>query len=836
MTNAGRVQDQPPPWLRTADGRLFAVLAAILLFCLISLYLSLQWAEKMVLRSEAHEVATHAAHTIEQGVPDLARLAADLEPSPKVLARLSEIIDMTHIDGVRVFDAEGAVLFGSTAADGIGISGSSVYSAHLKTGEVTTWFEPHDASTGRLMSRVLVPVYRDNTIAGGLEIHLNMTRRADILSRLKAYALVGIGSFLLLVFGLVFLNVGRHRWGNRYVSERQPASGALEESETTLGSLYDSLDMMMGIVEMLDDDLLHISDNETAAKFFGTTADAMQMRTARELGISAANVARTAAHMAAAKEAGTPINYQHEYQRDEGPRILSGAVAYIGQAASGRDRYSYVVRDVTKNLQVETDLQDSRKNYQKLVEHLPDGIRVLVNGHIVFANPAAVRLFGARDEAELIGQHRDRFLLAADRERIGHFHSKVIGGQEIPWCEEERVRLDGSIFDVEASAIEVLWDGEPAIVSIVRDITEKKRAEESLRDLSNQNRLLLNAMADGIYGIDLKGRVTFVNPAAESILGWPAKEIIGKSQHAVAHHHHSDGTAYPIEDSPIKQVLRDGIARHIDTEVFWRKDGSSFSGAYDATPIQDDDGNVTGAVVSFRDITERKAAEEALRRSETEASRARQQLLDAIEAMADAFVSYDPEDRLVLCNSVYKRQYPGLESFVVPGISFEELARLRVEKLGDFTNPSTAEEREAVVQKRLEKHLNPGGAREHQRITGGWIRVSEQKMSDGSLVAIRTDITDLKTREFELRGQSAIADMLNRIAFCANQADSFAEVLQTCLDDICNAIGWPIGHVFAAASGDPSCFESMGLWHCRAGDDFSEFQAWLGAARMKDGK
>jgi PAS domain S-box-containing protein len=951
VNHVGKIQAQPFPWHRTTDGRLFAALVAILLLCLAALYGALNQTEQFLTRSEAQEIAIHAAYTIEHGVPDIARLVADLEPPPKVLPRLSEIIDMTNIVGVRVIDPEGAVIFESDALHGNPFSGSLAYARLMAREELGIWFHNRELPTELYLARVMVPIVEEGDIAVGLEVHLDMTRRAQILSDLKSYALLGIGGFLLLVFGAIFLNIWRHVRENRKLvsalriaqsrdelildnsvgailvhdnesilyanhaavrtfgaenaddlagysardmvkeddfvefhqarrralltgavqylesryckkldgtifpvdsafipiewdgkdclleevrdmTERQRANDALMESESTLRSFYNSLDMMMGIVETLDGDLLHMSDNEAAAKFFGCTANAMQMRTARELGVSPTDVKRTVAQMEAAKQAGTPTHRQYEYQTDGKSRILSETVAYIGKAASGRDRFSYVIQDMTERQQVETELQDSRKNYQRLVEHLPDGVRVMVDGEIVFANLAAVRNFGAQDVSELVGEHRDRFLLPEDRNRISELYAKINTGQEFPWAEERRVRLDGSVFDVEAGSIPVSWNGESAIVSIVRDITEKKRAEEVVRDLSNQNRLVLNAVADGIFGLDLNGRTTFVNPAAERMLGWPAEAIIGKSQHELTHHHHEDGSDYPIEQCPIYRALLDGRARHMDTEVFWRKDGSSFPVAYDVTPIQDETGAVGGLVVSFRDITERNRAENDLRQSEADASRARQQLLDAIEAIEDAFVLFDPDDRLVVCNSVYKGLYPGYEDSVVPGIDFEELVRLRIEKLGDITNPSSAAEKENLVQRRLAQHQNPGDVREHQRVNGRWIRVSEHRMSSGGIVAIRTDITDLKSREFRLQEQSVIADMLNRIAIHANQAPNFVEVLQTCLDDICNAIGWQIGHVFAASPGDRSSFKSMGIWYQRAGEDFSEFQEWLGAARM----
>ena len=167
------------------------------------------------MRSQAHEVATHAAYTIEQGVPDLAQLAATLEPSVGIFSRLSEIIEMTNISGVRIIDSEGAVTFESTAIQGTKFSGSLAYSVQLSTGDLTAWFDQRTELTGDLVSRVLVPVYHDGKIAGGLEIHLNLTRQADTLFCLKIFALTGIGAFVLLIFAVIFFNIWRHVRENR---------------------------------------------------------------------------------------------------------------------------------------------------------------------------------------------------------------------------------------------------------------------------------------------------------------------------------------------------------------------------------------------------------------------------------------------------------------------------------------------------------------------------------------------------------------------------------------------------------------------------------------------
>lgn len=140
---------------------------------------------------------------------------------------------------------------------------------------------------------------------------------------------------------------------------------------------------------------------------------------------------------------------------------------------------------------------------------------------------------------------------------------------------------------------------------------EKKR----LVELQRQNELILRAAGEGIYGLDAEGKTTFVNPAAAKMLGWNVEELIGQPMHALLHHSKPDGSPYLRTECPIYAAFKDGKVHHVDNEVFWRKDGSSFPVEYTSTPIFED-GNLTGAVVVFWDITERKRAEDALRESE----------------------------------------------------------------------------------------------------------------------------------------------------------------------------------------------------------------------------
>ena len=148
-------------------------------------------------------------------------------------------------------------------------------------------------------------------------------------------------------------------------------------------------------------------------------------------------------------------------------------------------------------------------------------------------------------------------------------------------------------------------------VWVLTDITERRRAEEMLERLRRQNELILNSAGEGIYGLDLQGNATFVNPAAARMLGWEVEDLIGKPMHPTLHHSKPDGTPYPEEACPIYAAFQYGTVQYVDDEVFWKKDGTSFPVEYISTPLRER-GKMVGAVVTFQDIAERKRAQEAL--------------------------------------------------------------------------------------------------------------------------------------------------------------------------------------------------------------------------------
>lgn len=145
-----------------------------------------------------------------------------------------------------------------------------------------------------------------------------------------------------------------------------------------------------------------------------------------------------------------------------------------------------------------------------------------------------------------------------------------------------------------------------------------RQTDIELANLRRQHQLILNSVGEGIYGLDVQGNVTFVNPAAASLIGWEMDDLIGKSMHTILHHSQADGTFYPREACPIYAAFKEGTIRRVDNEVFWRKDGTSFPVEYISTPMHNEKGELVGSVVTFRDITQRKLSESILQRANEE--------------------------------------------------------------------------------------------------------------------------------------------------------------------------------------------------------------------------
>lgn len=248
-----------------------------------------------------------------------------------------------------------------------------------------------------------------------------------------------------------------------------------------------------------------------------------------------------------------------------------------------------------------------------VLENIVDGIITIdENGKISSFNPGAERIFGY-SASEVIGQNVKKLMPEPDRRAFDSYmtnyletgQAKIIGiGREIVGLRKDETTFPGDL------VISEFWlDDKRYFSGVVRDISDKKKTEKALGDSQRRNQLILESAGEGIYGLDLKGHTMFANPAAEKMLGYKIEEMVGKTQHSLIHHTRADGSPYPSKECHIYAAVKEGKTQLEVNEVFWRKDGTSFPVEYISTPIYED-GEITGAVVSFKDISERKRAEE----------------------------------------------------------------------------------------------------------------------------------------------------------------------------------------------------------------------------------
>lgn len=227
---------------------------------------------------------------------------------------------------------------------------------------------------------------------------------------------------------------------------------------------------------------------------------------------------------------------------------------------------------------------------------------------VTFTEEVQVRGNAWRDGLELLHRDGERLKVEIDGSRLTHDGTTLLG-----LLIQQRRRLDALRGLAEAERYQR------------QGLLEWQGVERIFRQFERQNQLILGAAGEGIYGVNRNGETTFVNPAAERILGWRADDLIGHNIHDLIHHHHPDGSTYDGHTCPIYAAFNDGEVHQVADEVFWNKDGKPIPVDYTSTPLRDD-GELVGAVVVFRDISERLETERRLRQALSEVQQLKQRL------------------------------------------------------------------------------------------------------------------------------------------------------------------------------------------------------------------
>ncbi|WP_027359991.1 PAS domain S-box protein [Desulforegula conservatrix] len=277
-----------------------------------------------------------------------------------------------------------------------------------------------------------------------------------------------------------------------------------------------------------------------------------------------------------------------------------------------REKVKYIVgviNDISEVKITETNLNLLRE----AVEQSP--VTVVIadsNGLIEYANPFFTELTGYTRE-EAIGKNPSVLKSGIHPpEFYSELWSTISSGKI--WRGEFVNKAKNGRFYNEGAVIAPIMDRTGKIthyVAVKQDITEKKHAEEQLRQITIRNETILNTAGEGIIGLDKEGKVSFINPAGAFLTGWKTEELIGRNLHETIHHTRIDGIPYPENECRIYSAFTDSKVHKINNEIFWRKDGTSFPVEYTSTPIVEN-GQINGGVVVFHDITESREREHKL--------------------------------------------------------------------------------------------------------------------------------------------------------------------------------------------------------------------------------
>ncbi len=277
--------------------------------------------------------------------------------------------------------------------------------------------------------------------------------------------------------------------------------------------------------------------------------------------------------------------------------------------------------DVIGTASIGEDITEQKRNQQALLLHeertrliLESALDAVVvmdsTGCTIDWNSQAALAFGwAREEvigkplAEIIIPARYR---EAHKRGLREFIETGIGPIINRRIELAALHRDGHEFPIELTVSPIRHGGGWIFSSFIRDLTERKQAEQALVQLRCRSELILESVGEGIHGIDADGRIIFENSVAATLLGYTVEELSGKLAHEMMHHSRKDGTPFPVEQCAIHAALHHGVARTVGDEVFWRKDGTSFPVEYTTAPVRNERNEITGAVVAFRDITDRR--------------------------------------------------------------------------------------------------------------------------------------------------------------------------------------------------------------------------------------
>ncbi len=291
--------------------------------------------------------------------------------------------------------------------------------------------------------------------------------------------------------------------------------------------------------------------------------------------------------------------------------VLATAVLVIRMLRSLRRDKGILETEVAEHERAEQELQEGEARFRMLLDHSPDAILVLCDDRIVLVNPAALTLLGAERPEQLLGRRSSEIVHPEERDEIARRTKEIAEGKQPPTTARRLLRLDGSIVEAESTVIAFLYERKPALQVLLRDATERRARERQLREADAKYRAIFDHAQEGIFQSTPQGVFLSANRALARMLGFENPEELIRERNDLER----QGYAEPAQRQAFKQRLeKEGVINNFEYQVR-RKDGKPIWVSENVRLVRDQAGEPRYYEGSVQDITERKRAEEELRRS-----------------------------------------------------------------------------------------------------------------------------------------------------------------------------------------------------------------------------
>ncbi|HEY5883861.1 MAG TPA: PAS domain S-box protein [Pyrinomonadaceae bacterium] len=448
---------------------------------------------------------------------------------------------------------------------------------------------------------------------------------------------------------------------------------------------------------------------------------------------------------------------------DGNSRYLEGVVTLERDRDGVSTAIRCVVRDVTEQKTAENSLRESEERYRKLVELSPEAIIVHREGKLVYVNPAAVRLWGAHDSQELLGRsvldlvHPD--YKEAAQERIDTVEQL---GTSTALTEIKHVRLNGEVIDVEVTGMPFLFRGQTAVQAVIRDITDRRRGKEALRQSETRLRTVVGGASLILFAIDKEGIVTLAEGEGLKSLGRTGSHIVGRSVYEV-YGEHPDILDY------IRRAMS-GETLSATVEVGDVAFGTRFS------PLTNDEDEVIGVIGVATDITENRKAQKALEENE-------ERYRELFENANDIIYTHDLAGNFTSLNRAGEQ---------ITGYTRQEAASMNIT---DVLSPEYVTVAREMMARKADEEVPT--VYEIEIITKGNRRVRLEVSTrliynDGKPVGVQgvgRDLTERKRSEEALAQQSQREAMTHRMSQAIRCSLDSSEIFRTAVHELGSYLG-----------------------------------------------